>query len=278
MTQDIFHLDWIFIDTIIIILLILLLLAVKLYKATHRWRFSFSNEALENSYYRKPPIKINNPFISSFNWTLTKNTSLSEESDKKPIIMILRTNFKKKLLYILTEGLCSYGFNIINLRLKLNNHKSYNLFDKTHLDDVRDQITIILDFFKEKDLNSNYNYILINYSKSFICYKSILTDPKNYGMILINPKLNNENIKNYNDLINSHQQISQLFTIFSKKSIFILNNRNLKRFLIQFYQQNQKKLNLISIEKAKYSFKYYETILLGMIINLIESKLLNAKN
>ena len=76
MSTDIFQLDWIFIDTIIIILLILLLLGVKVYKLTHRWRFSFSNEALEYTIYRKPPLKINDQSISSSNWTLTRNIFL----------------------------------------------------------------------------------------------------------------------------------------------------------------------------------------------------------
>jgi len=82
MSKDIFQLDWIFIDTIIIVLLILLLLGVKLYKLTHRWRFSFSNEALEFISYRKPPLEINNQSISTSKWTLTRNISLREELTK----------------------------------------------------------------------------------------------------------------------------------------------------------------------------------------------------
>ncbi|MFX1320810.1 MAG: hypothetical protein ACFFAQ_04110 [Promethearchaeota archaeon] len=278
MSPDIFQLDWIFIDTIIIILLILLLLGVKIYKLTHRWRFSFSNEALEYIFFRKPPLKINNQSISTSKWTLTRNLSLREEINKKPLILILRTNYKKRLLYILTEGLSSYGFNVISLRLKIRLDKNNNLFNKTILDNIRSLISTIIDFFEEKDSEFNFNYILLNYSKSSLSYKSILTDPKNCGMILINPKLNNENIKNYNDLFGSSHLNSQLFTIFSKRSIFILNNKNLKRLLGLYNHQKEKKLNLITIKKANYSFNYYETILLGMIISLIENKLLKVKN
>lgn len=278
MSNDIFQLDWIFIDTIIIVLLILLLLCVKLYKLTHRWRFSFSNEALEFISYRKPPLEINNQSISTSKWTLTRNVSLREEINKKPLIIILRTNYKKRLLYILTEGLSSYGFNVINLRLKIRLDKNNNLFDKALLDNIRHLISTVIDFFKEIDSEFNLNYLLLNYSKSSLSYISILTDPKNCGMILINPKLNNENIKNYNDIFKSSPLNSQLYTIFSKRSIFILNNKNLKRLLSLYNHQKEKKLNIITIKKAKYSFNYYETILLGMIISLIENKLLKAKN
>jgi len=278
MSKDIFQLDWIFIDTIIIVLLILLLLGVKLYKLTHRWRFSFSNEALEFISYRKPPLEINNQSISTSKWTLTRNISLREEINKKPLIIILRTNYKKRLLYILTEGLSSYGFNVINLRLKIRLDKNNNLFDKALLDNIRHLISTVIDFFKEIDSEFNLNYLLLNYSKSSLSYTSILTDPKNCGMILINPKLNNKNIKNYNDIFKSSPLNSQLYTIFSKRSIFILNNKNLKRLLSLYNHQKEKKLNIITIKKAKYSFNYYETILLGMIISLIENKLLKAKN
>ncbi len=278
MSNDIFQLDWIFIDTIIIVLLILLLLGVKLYKLTHRWRFSFSNEALEFISYRKPPLEINNQSISTSKWTLTRNISLREEINKKPLIIILRTNYKKRLLYILTEGLSSYGFNVINLRLKIRLDKNNNLFDKALLDNIRHLISTVIDFFKEIDSEFNLNYLLLNYSKSSLSYTSILTDPKNCGMILINPKLNNKNIKNYNDIFKSSPLNSQLYTIFSKRSIFILNNKNLMRLLSLYNHQKEKKLNIITIKKAKYSFNYYETILLGMIISLIENKLLKAKN
>ncbi len=278
MSNDIFQLDWIFIDTIIIVLLILLLLGVKLYKLTHRWRFSFSNEALEFISYRKPPLEINNQSISTSKWTLTRNISLREEINKKPLIIILRTNYKKRLLYILTEGLSSYGFNVINLRLKIRLDKNNNLFDKALLDNISHLISTVIDFFKEIDSEFNLNYLLLNYSKSSLSYTSILTDPKNCGMILINPKLNNKNIKNYNDIFKSSPLNSQLYTIFSKRSIFILNNKNLKRLLSLYNHQKEKKLNIITIKKAKYSFNYYETILLGMIIRLIENKLLKAKN
>lgn len=278
MSNDIFQLDWIFIDTIIIVLLILLLLGVKLYKLTHRWRFSFSNEALEFISYRKPPLEINNQSISTSKWTFTRNISLREEINKKPLIIILRTNYKKRILYILTEGLSSYGFNVINLRLKIRLDKNNNLFDKALLDNIRYLISTVIDFFKEIDSEFNLNYLLLNFSKSSLSYTSILTDPKNCGMILINPKLNNENIKNYNDIFKSSPLNSQLYTIFSKRSIFILNNKNLKRLLSLYNHQKEKKLNIITIKKAKYSFNYYETILLGMIISLIENKLLKAKN
>lgn len=46
MIYNIFHLNWILIDTVIIIFLILLLLIVKIYKHIARWRSDFTNENL----------------------------------------------------------------------------------------------------------------------------------------------------------------------------------------------------------------------------------------
>lgn len=279
MSTDIFQLDWIYIDTIIIILLLLLLLGVKLYKLTHRWRFTFSNEALEHTYYQKAPLKINNQTLCSTKWSLTRNSFLREESNERPTIVILRTNYKKRLLFILTEGLSSYGFNVINLRIKHRLDKNIKkFFDKNLVTNIGHLVSKVINFFKEKESEINFNFILLNYSKSTLSYKSILTDPKNYGMIVINPKLNNQNIKNYNDIFDSSSLNSQLFTIFSKRSIFIFKNKNLKQFLNQYNHQKEKQLNLLTIKKANYKFNYYETILLGMVINIIDNKLLNMKN
>ena len=52
---EIFKLDWLFIDTVIIIFLLSILLIVKLFKLKSRWRFTFSNTSLsklkiENTY------------------------------------------------------------------------------------------------------------------------------------------------------------------------------------------------------------------------------------
>ena len=115
-----FRIDWVFIDSVIIILLFILLFTVRIFKSTHRWRSSFSNEALE--YYLSTPMfeSVKKQFNFVKKLSLTRYSSLKGKINDKPLIIIFRTNYKRKLLRILTEGLSSYGFNIISVRIKMN--------------------------------------------------------------------------------------------------------------------------------------------------------------
>ena len=158
---SIFQVDWIFVDTVIIILLFLLLFSVKIFKITHRWRKSFSNQALEHNCHKKVRKEFKNQYIFPKKWCLTTNSSLKEESGKLPLILVCRTAYNRKFLRILTEGLSTYGFNVINLRLKIGLDKNNTLFDKTLIANIRHLISNVIDFFKEKDSEFNFNYILL---------------------------------------------------------------------------------------------------------------------
>lgn len=277
MAGDIFQVDWVFVDTVIIVLLFLLLFGVKVFKATHRWRSFFSNEALERLYFPTAHKKIKNPFVFTKKWSFTRNSYLNKEFSMVPSILILRTKYKRKFLRILTEGLSSYGYNVINIKIKIKPDTNLNILNKKVMDEVKSFTSIVLDYFKQNGLITNSNYFLLNYSTSSIPYRAILSDSKNVGMILINPKLNTQNINNFRDIIKEFQQNTQLYTIFSKKSIFIIKNKNLKRFLKEIYPQKKINLKLLTLGKAKNSFKYYETIVLGMIIEILDNELLKTK-
>ena len=60
---NIFQINWINVDTVIIILLLLLLSSVKIFKITHRWRSSFSNQAVEQKCFSQPHEKATNLFF-----------------------------------------------------------------------------------------------------------------------------------------------------------------------------------------------------------------------
>ncbi len=277
MLNNTFRIDWIFIDGIIIVLLFLLLVSVRIFKSTHRWRSSFSNKALEYFIFPQTSEGVNRQFILTKKWRLIRNTSLKERNSTLPVIFILRTNYKRKLLKILTEGLSSYGFNVINVRIKTIHYPTSKILETVVINEFTSFISSVIDAFKKKELIENPNYLLLNHSRSNFPYKAVLSDVKNIGMILINPRVTLENVKNFNHGIDNSHQNNQLFTIFSKKSIFILNNKNQKRFLNELHSINKSSLNFSSLNKAKKSFKYYETILLGMIINVVENKSLNSK-
>ncbi|MHA1490140.1 MAG: hypothetical protein ACTSRI_10865 [Promethearchaeota archaeon] len=268
---NIFHLDWVFIDTIIIILLIVLLILVKIYKITARWRRPFSNEALEIRKYDKSDIKFKTLNINLKKWSLIRNKTLIRGDNSKPIIVIIRTNHKKKLLRVLTEGLSSYHLKVIIIDLRIKLCPNHNHLEKIIQEEIRHIISVIINFFKQQKLLITSNYFVINHFKSNFSYKSLLIDTNNVGMALINPRLNKINRRNFTEIINHVVIKTQLFLIFSKKSNFFLNNKNLKIFLKEFPIHNSSNLNILTLEKSKKSLKYYETILLGIIVDILEN-------
>ncbi|MFX1571323.1 MAG: hypothetical protein ACFFB0_01105 [Promethearchaeota archaeon] len=278
MVSDVFQIDWIFIDTVIIVLLFLLLIGVKIFKSTHRWRLSFSNEALE--YYAFPEVIENNKnqLIKRKYSYLIKNCSRRKETSKLPLILILRTNFKKKLVNILNEGLCSYGFNVINIEIKIKRNKKYNLLNNIISEEMNSFIIKIINYFQNKNLITQSNFIMLNYYNSSFSYHRFLADVKNLGIILINPKVNIFNINHYQNLFDRSTPNHQLSIVFSKNSIFLFKNKNLKIFQRELKKRRTDKPKVIILEKANRSFKYYETLLLGIIIDLIEDNLNNYKN
>ena len=276
MINDIFQLNWVFVDTVIIILLILLLLGVKLFKATHRWRLSFSNNNLEFYSFSKTPANLKSRFIKIKHWSITKNSPIIKNNNKTPLILILRTNVKRKLIKILTEGLSSYGFTIINAKIKIKyNSKTGNELIKS---EVKSLISSAFDFFEKKGLINTFDHLTINYSKSFVPPTAILSEPDNIGLILINPKINKMNIGRFKEIQINSLQYPRLFYIFSKKNIFILKNRSLKRLIKESDDKNTIIAKLTTLERSNRNFKYYETILLGTIIDIIENKLMESKD
>lgn len=273
MLNETFRIDWVLIDGIVITLLLLLLISVRIFKSTHRWRSSFSNEAIE----RMPlPDVIESGKKQTFfikQCVLTRKSFSGEEKNKKPLLFILRTNYRRKLLTILTEGLCSYGFDVITLRIKMERHFSRNNFEKCISNDVKSSIFSIIEIYRKITQSEDYKYVLLHHSKSQIPYK-IFGGEKNIGMILINPKVNERNVRSlYEFYINSLKKF-YLFTIFSRNSILLFKNKNVNRLLKEFHSTKFDKKKIIILDKSKNSFKYYETIILGMIIDIVENKLM----
>lgn len=278
MVSNAFQVDWVFVDTVIIISLFLLLLGVKIFKSTHRWRLSFSNEALEYYSFPKPYDLGRSHYIKAKHCSLTRNSSLHKQFDECPLILILRTSFKKHLTKIMTEGLSSYGFNVINLKLNIKLDSSSNSLNKTINDEIKSLISLLLDYFKHEGLLTNSKYILLNLSKLFVPNTESLTDPKKIGLLSINPRMNKYNIGRLKETFHILPQFTQLFYIFSKRSFFILKNNDLKHFTKDFDENITNKAKLITLKKSTKSFKYYETILLGIIIDILENKLMKSKN
>ncbi|MFX1344220.1 MAG: hypothetical protein ACFFBC_14265 [Promethearchaeota archaeon] len=278
MVRGVFQVDWAFVDIIIIILLFLLLISVKIFKSTHRWRTSFSNKALDFYSFPKLSNIENDQYISIKNCNLTKNLSRQKQYDTKPLILILRSKFKKQLAKILTEGLSSYGFNVINLKLKIKLGRSSNTSNKLINSKLNFLISLILDYFKREKLIANSKYVLLNLSKPFFANIEIQKDPELIGLLLINPRMNKYNIGGLKEILLAQSQITRFFYIFSKRNFFIFKNSNLKHFYMEFDGNIKSKAELITLDKSNKSFKYYETILLGIIIDILENKLMKTIN
>ena len=176
MAFDIFRVDWILIDTIIIFLLVLLLISVKIFKEAYRWRFSLSNEFLTRTTVKALSFNLNRPSIYIKKWNLTKSKVIQEEISSKPTIFIIRTHRKQMLLKILTEGLSTYGFNVVNIWLKIKADKGKN---KAIRDIKRESQQIIPSFFSiyNQDFQLlSQKYVVVNFDKKSFPYNFITKD------------------------------------------------------------------------------------------------------
>ncbi|MBA7521823.1 hypothetical protein ES705_13934 [subsurface metagenome] len=271
MAFNIFRVDWILVDTIIIILLVLLLISVKIFKEAYRWRFSLSNEFLTRTTAKSLSFNLDRPSIYIKKWNLTKSKVIQEEISSKPSIFIIRTHRKQMLLKILTEGLSTYGFNVVNIWLKIKADKGKS---KTIRDIERKIQQIIPSFLTiyNQDLHLlSQRYVVVNFDKKIIPYNFITKDSNSVKLILINPRLNLGNIKIMQTLETVSNPQFQLFIIFSERLNPFFKNRNSnKKILSNKTLKNSNKFKYHTIQKAKSTFKYYETVLLSIIIKNID--------
>jgi hypothetical protein len=268
---SIFQIDWIFIDTVIIILLILLLIIVKIYKSTNRWRNRFSNQSIVYKTVSNKYKRFQNQFFSLKKCKLTINSSLSEKTYDFPFILIIRSKKKRKLLNFLTECLTTYGFNVLNLKIKLKSKQNIITIDQQTNDLSLSLISTLEDIIKREEHLFNSSYILLNHSESYIWYNLLKFDSTNKGIILINPRLNCESCINNQNQSQDFCEKSHIYIIFSKKSFFYLNNKHLDNYLKNRIEKTLDDFNILTIKNTGYSFKYYETIILGMILDIIEN-------
>lgn len=269
MIFDIFRLDWIFIDSVIIILLIIVLIAVKLFKERSRWRSAITNESLEIFQFNKSDIKVKNKNTIINDINIVSNILKNKTEDQYPSIFIIKTWRNRKLMYILTEGLASYGFNVIVANLKILTNSEKLNSKNTHDPQITNIFSQILNFFNQNSSISNSNYFLINHIKQGFLYNSLISDSNNCGILLINPKFKKRINLQLSEILTQNEIKSYFYLIFSKKLTIFTKNRNIKKFkkLSSTYQKISFKFH--TIENAKKRFKYYETVLVAIIIDII---------
>ena len=274
MAFDIFQVDWILVDTIIIILLVLLLIGVKIFKEAYRWRFSLSNEFLTRTTAKTLSFNLDRPSIYIKKWNLTKSKVIQEEISSKPSIFIIRTHRKQMLLKILTEGLSTYGFNVVNiwLNIKADKGKSKKIRDIER--EIQQIIPSFLSIYNQNLHLLSQRYVVVNFDKKIIPYNIITKNSNSVKLILINPLLNLTNLKIMQTLETISNPQFQLFIIFSERLNPFFKNRNSnKKILSDKTLKNSNKFKYHTIQKTKSTFKHYETVLLSIIIKNIDNKI-----
>jgi len=256
---DIFRVDWILVSSVIIILLIIFLIWVKIYKILTRWRHSFANEDISFSSFNSVERDYESN-IKVCQWNHVINNKLMSKSD--PTVIILRTKRRISLLRVITEGLSSYGLRVINILLSISKKSSLD----SSKNDINDEMKYIINSIMEIISGSanNDKYILISYNDKIINPIYISNEKNYHGHIIINSKLNNK-AKKENLIrevgINSSKDI---YLIFSEYNIIKFKNKTVEKCGGTQYSNNS-----IIISNATRNFKYFETILFGIILNLI---------
>ncbi|TFG03864.1 MAG: hypothetical protein EU542_00650 [Promethearchaeota archaeon] len=268
MTFDIFRVDWILIDSIIILILIIILCSVKIYKIKHRWRNSIVNDSISKINLDPHDIEFDNNKFYVKKWNLFFNPNLLELRPHMPTIFMFSSKSLHYLPYAILEGLCSYGFTVNHMLIK----RRWDLFKKQEE---------ILDPKNQSILRLTFNYLKSDYPKkisqrfwiidfkSFLSYKEL----KNFandkiGLILINPSI--EQLK-FNSL-NFEKEI-KFDLIFSKKSFLWFRNRKISKSMVNFSQLSSENVKITVFENTNMYFKNYETILLAKLIMIIKNNI-----
>jgi len=268
MTFDIFQVDWISVDIFIIVLLILLLISVKVLKEVYRWRFFYSNPSTIRRVDKL--LDINNQFssISIKKCTLTKSSVFPLEDLIKPTIIIIRMNRKLMLLKALTEAFCTFGYSVLNVRLKILTKNRTELTTSDIEKELQQTFSAILMFYNQDTHLMSQNYNVIDFSKEVLPFNLLLKDYHCKHIILINPCLKSYNLETFLTFLIDSNKFSKIITIFSEKLNPFFKNKNVKKILLS--NETFKNSKHTIIQKAKSTFRYYETLLLSVIIRYIE--------
>jgi hypothetical protein len=251
--MNIFQLDWVLIDSIIIILLVFLLVSVRLYKEKSRWRKKISNISLETHHLPLNSLNIQGNNINIKRMTLFRNSDPSRKA-QQPLLIINEIYIKKELRKILIQGLASYGFTILTIN---NKAKFYR------------DLSWLLEYINHHYPENYSSYMIIGFKSSKFSYEDLLGVSKCHGIILINPAPGKAllNVMRKGTTISNN-----LCFIYSFYSHLLVQNQNLRKIRKMLSEKLLTEIKFIIIEKARQCFKHYETILLTYIIRYIEER------
>ena len=267
MNFDIFHVDWILVDSIIILILILILCSVKLYKVKHRWRscinkFSINEIKLDSNFFQ-----FRDKRISIKKWHLLQNPKIHENKPSLPTIFLFSSKSLRYLPYSVIEGLCSYGVTVNYILIK-RRRSFHTKQDSIISHNNQNIISLVYDYMKTNEYYENPQYWVIDFN-SYFSYKEFQNDRlTQIGLILINPSINQNKSTLLSNWFNSNGMVH---LIFSKKSYLWFKNQKITRFMKFFHQLNSKNINFDILDQTNIYFKNNETILLAKLMIIIKN-------
>lgn len=269
--MELFYLNWIFIDTVIIILLLIFLISVRVFKSSQRWRNSFSNTDLEVFELDLSLLQYKLINIDIKKCLFIENHALKESSLDHPTIIFLKTGRKKKLIHVLAESFATYGYNVVIINCRIRPCEECSILDDDVNKELRYMVSLMINSLLEEGRKLSKKSITINYSNAHFPIESVISNNQNELLILINPTLNDLTIQNFEVAIKKPLKRNlPLFTIFSARSRLFMKNNNIEIFQKQIASKFDTASHRV-INKAPKSFKYYETLLLGNLFELIQN-------
>jgi hypothetical protein len=268
---ELFKLDWLFIDTAIIIFLLLILLVVKFFKSITRWRYALSNISLSKIKIKSTYSNDKESDYSIKNIKVVRNMDLEDLTHPIVCIITFPSIKHSKLIRLITRGISSYGFDVINLKIK-NNCTQYD-FKEEKIQYRINELINSLNMTLQMNKSAIDSCLILYDTKSAPLAFKIFFEDKNNLMICINPDVNKMYKKTILGFLPDKEVNQKCLTIFSKKKLSIFSNKNLIKFLKLMPEHEKRNLNVKILEKSRKSFKYYETILLGIIIDFLDSQL-----
>jgi uncharacterized protein involved in tolerance to divalent cations len=269
MNSDIFSIDWITVDTVIIFFLLIILISVKLFQERYRWRNEISNANITTLLVKN--IKMSTDQVKAKIKTLKAYYPSKLNEIRKQIII----NFHQKsnnLINYITQGVVNSSYLVINAKLK----SSIDLGVRFDQNKKANMCTSILNELKKKfedeTILSDVKIIPILYSVLPNSLFSFIDDPNISKIIIINPrKIQNFNENIQKDKINNYlgKKIQKIHFIFSERKYFFLKNNNIKKLRNFFQATSSITPNIQIIENSSYKFKNYETVLVGNILKII---------
>ncbi|MBD3253985.1 MAG: hypothetical protein GF383_02780 [Candidatus Lokiarchaeota archaeon] len=259
MSIDIFRLDWILIDTIIILLLLVFFVVVKLFKWKNRWRNELSNISLKKQALPTNNIiaDTSNPSINGFNLVYSK-----VDSGEKSNLIFIRDK-SDKLTQILLEGIATYGNKV--LEIIVDSKRIYE-----DIQDLYPRIRSFIESNKENFSLGSETYILLNQVPLTPTFDLHFFKPISEKIILINPEITGIFLRTL--------QSRDLIMTLLETSILVFNKKKFNKFKTKLkkvdiaYQVSSENTNILVINNCNKQFKYRETVLLSGILKIINSK------